>query len=459
MKVCIFGTGYVGLVQAAALAEHGHDVMCLDVVESKIEQLKRGQIPIYERDLELFVKNNQERGTLHFDTDPAPAVSASQIIFIAVGTPPNEDGSADLRHVLGVAKQIGDLVSLNDKYLEKVVVVKSTVPIGTGDQVEAVLQSALISRGLQKDIKIHVVSNPEFLKEGQALADCMRPDRIIIGLEGEHQQVAAHLMTTLYSSFNHNKARVLIMGRRDAEMTKYTANSMLAARISFMNEMALIAEQYGVDINNVRLGIGSDQRIGSSFIYPGCGYGGSCFPKDVSALIRSAGAVGVNTQILQAIEDVNARQKRVLADKVIKHYGADLKGKTFAMWGLAFKPETDDIREAPSRTIMEILWEHGAHIQAHDFEATDNIHALYGDHPQLTLCQSKEDALNGADALILCTEWTQYRNLDHERMRDLMKQNCQLVIFDGRNIYNPELCNVNGFEYYGIGTGRSIIQK
>jgi len=438
MKVTIFGTGYVGLVQAAVLADVGHEVCCVDVDEAKVEGLKNGVIPIYEPGLEELVIENYREGRLIFTTDAGEGVNFGQIIFIAVGTPPEEDGSADLQYVLAVAATIAE-----NMQEEKVIVDKSTVPVGTADKVSKALATGLKLRGA--DIPFEVVSNPEFLKEGAAISDCQRPDRIIIGTESEN---AEKLMRQLYQPFNRNHDKIIVMDPRSAEMTKYAANCMLATKISFMNEMANIAERVGADIEHVRQGIGSDPRIGFQFIYPGCGYGGSCFPKDVNALVHTAKINGYTSEILNAVESVNARQKSKLFEYIGSHYGEDLTGKNFALWGLSFKPNTDDIREASSRVLMEQLWAAGASVRAFDPEAMDEIRKVYGDNENLLLVDSKEDALEGADALVICTEWHNFRAPNFDTMRNKLADK---TVFDGRNMYDPLVMKEKGLKYYCIG--------
>ncbi|NIF47114.1 UDP-glucose/GDP-mannose dehydrogenase family protein [Enterobacter sp. Ap-916] len=443
MKVTVFGIGYVGLVQAAVLADVGHDVMCIDVDAKKVENLKKGEIPIFEPGLAPLVKKNYEEGRLQFSTNAEEGVNHGEMHYIAVGTPPDEDGSADLKYVTSVARTIAQYMDSH-----KVVIDKSTVPVGTADKVRAVMEETLKSRGLE--INFDVVSNPEFLKEGAAVADCMRPERIVIGTDNEE---VIDLLRELYEPFNRNHDRMILMDIRSAELTKYAANCMLATKISFMNEIANLAERLGADIEKVRMGIGSDSRIGYSFIYPGCGYGGSCFPKDVQALIRTAEQIGYTPKILQAVEEVNYAQKQKLPEFVTRHFGQDLKGKTFALWGLSFKPNTDDMREASSRVLIEALWERGAEIQAFDPEAMDETQRIYGHRSDLRLMGTKEAALQGADALVVCTEWQSFKAPDFDLMKKSLKQP---VIFDGRNLYDPERLNKRGFVYYAIGRGASI---
>lgn len=445
MKVTIFGTGYVGLVTGACLAEVGHHVMCVDVDEQKIEGLKNGIMPIYEPGLDSIVKENYESGRLLFSTNIEEAVGFATIQFIAVGTPPDEDGSADLQYVLSVANSIGEY--MND---DKIVIDKSTVPVGTGDKVAAELTKKLVSR--KTNHQFHVVSNPEFLKEGAAVNDFMKPERIIIGTDNAEVE---KIIRELYAPFNRNHERTIFMDVRSAELTKYAANSLLATKISFMNEISNLAERLGADIEKVRLGIGSDPRIGYHFIYPGCGYGGSCFPKDVQALARTANEVGYEAELLNAVESVNYRQKEVLFNKITEHFHGkeNLKGKTVALWGLAFKPNTDDMREASSRTLMKFLWEAGAIVNAYDPESMEETQRIYGSRSDLNLMGTKEACLQNADMLVICTEWKQFRAPDF----DLIKASIsEAVIFDGRNLYEPELMKEKGFTYYAIGRGDSI---
>lgn len=443
MKVAVFGSGYVGLVTGSCLSNVGNHVMCVDIDQAKIDRLVSGDIPIYEPGLDQLVLNNVANGQLSFTTDAKLAIEHADIIFIAVGTPPNEDGSADLQYVLAVASTIGE--HLNDY---KVIVGKSTVPVGTCDKVEATISEVLAKKFSHQAFS--VVSNPEFLKEGSAIEDFLKPDRIVVGTNDER---AMAVMSELYAPFNRNHNRVMFMDRRSSELTKYAANAMLATKISFINELSNIAERVGADIEHVRLGIGSDPRIGYQFIYPGCGYGGSCFPKDVNALERTAQSVGYDAPLLQAVESVNAQQKLNLVEKVCQHFGDDLSGKTFALWGLAFKPETDDMREASSRVIMEALWARGAHIQGFDPVAMEEAQSLYPHESKLNLVGTKEAALKSADALIICTEWKVFRSPDFELIASSLKTP---VIFDGRNLYDPEKLSDLGINYYAIGRGLSI---
>jgi len=438
MNITVIGTGYVGLVSGTCLAEVGNHVLCIDIDQSKIDMLDNGEIPIYEPGLEELVKKNVDAGRLSFSSDVSKGVDFGSILFIAVGTPPDEDGSADLKHVLAVASDIGKY--MNDY---RVIVTKSTVPVGTADKVRNAVTTALEEKGASTEFS--VVSNPEFLKEGAAVEDFLKPDRIVVGADDDR---AIEMMRELYAPFNRNHERIIVMDIRSAEMTKYAANAMLATKISFMNEMANLAELLGADIENVRHGIGADPRIGYYFIYPGCGYGGSCFPKDVQALHRTAKAVGYDAQILDAVEAVNKRQKSVIVNKVIKRFGDNLQGKKFAVWGLAFKPETDDMREAPSRTIIEALWQRGATIAAYDPVAEEEVERIYGQRDDLSLVADPYDALDEVDGLIIVTEWKVFRSPDLEDMLSKMKTP---VIFDGRNIYQPETIRKAGFEYFGIG--------
>ena len=444
MKVTIFGTGYVGLVTGTCLADMGHHVMCVDINEQKVQALKQGIIPIFEPGLDALVKANVASGNLNFTTSAEEGVNYADVQFIAVGTPPDEDGSADLQYVLAVANSIASYMS---GY--KVIVNKSTVPVGTADKVQAVVEKVLQARGTA--LEFDVVSNPEFLKEGAAVNDCMKPDRIVIGAKSDK---AVAMMKELYAPFNRNHDRMIVMDVRSSELTKYAANCMLATKISFMNEMANLAERLGADIEQVRLGIGSDPRIGYHFIYPGCGYGGSCFPKDVQALIRTADQIDFDSHILKAVEQVNERQKSVLVDRVKEHFGRNnIAGKTFALWGLAFKPNTDDMREAPARVVMEALWQLGAKVQAFDPEAMEETQRIYGQRDDLSLCGTKEAALQNADALIICTEWKNFRAPDFKALRAALKHP---VVFDGRNLYDPEVVKRHDMVYYAIGRGDSI---
>ncbi|HTD27762.1 MAG TPA: UDP-glucose/GDP-mannose dehydrogenase family protein [Xanthomonadaceae bacterium] len=443
MRVTLFGTGYVGLVTGACLAEVGNDVVCIDIDEAKIDGLRRGVVPIFEPGLEELVRTNQSAGRLHFSTDAAAGIAHGDVLFIAVGTPPDEDGSADLSHVLDVARTIG-------RHLERpaVIVDKSTVPVGTGDRVRVAIAEQLATRGI--DLSFDVVSNPEFLKEGDAVKDCMRPDRIIIGTDSAH---AIEEMKRLYAPFNRNHERIVVMDTRSAELTKYAANAMLATKISFMNEMANIAERVGADIEMVRHGIGSDPRIGYAFIYPGAGYGGSCFPKDVQALEHVARQHGYTARILASVEAVNRAQKSRLFELVQGHFKGQVSGLRFAVWGLAFKPNTDDMREAPSRTLLEGLWSAGASVRAYDPEAMDEARRQFGERADLTLCATPGEALEGADALIVITEWKAFWSPNFAAIAAALGKK---AIFDGRNIYDPVEVEAAGLAYYGIGRGRSV---
>jgi UDPglucose 6-dehydrogenase len=442
MRVTIFGSGYVGLVTGACLADAGNDVLCVDVDAKKIEGLKRGEVPIHEPGLDALIKTNAEAERLRFTTSAAEGVTHGQLQLIAVGTPPDEDGSADLKYVLAVARTIGEHMT---EY--KVVVTKSTVPVGTADKVGAAVAESLTKR--QAEIEFDVVSNPEFLKEGAAIEDFMRPDRVVVGADNPR---VTELMRALYEPFTRSREKVIVMDVKSAELTKYAANAMLATKISFMNELANLAERFGADIEKVRVGIGSDARIGYHFIYPGLGYGGSCFPKDVQALGRSARGVGYEARLLDAVESVNNAQKRVLFDKINKHYGGKLAGKTFAVWGLAFKPGTDDMREAPSRVLVEALWGGGAKVRAFDPAAMKEAKRIWGDRADLTLTARGREALEGADALVIVTEWKEFRSPDFEYLKKTLKAP---VIFDGRNLYDPAAMKKQGFKYYAIGRGEA----
>jgi UDPglucose 6-dehydrogenase len=440
MRITIFGSGYVGLVTGACLADAGNHVLCVDVDERKTAMLQRGEVPIHEPGLESLIRRSAEAGRLRFTTNAQEGVDHGLFQLIAVGTPPDEDGSADLRYVLAVGRTIGE--HMNDY---KVVVTKSTVPVGTADKVRGAVQESLDKRHAR--VEFDMVSNPEFLKEGAAISDFMRPDRVVIGTDSDR---ATELLRSLYEPFTHNRDRMIVMDLRSAELTKYAANAMLATRISFMNELANLAERFGADIESVRIGLGSDPRIGYAFIYPGLGYGGSCFPKDVQALKRSAEEVGYDASILAAVESVNNRQKQVLFNKIKAHFG-ELRGKTIAIWGLAFKPNTDDMREAASRVLMESLWSASAKVRAYDPVAMPECLRIYGDRPDLTLCKNSHAALAGADALAIVTEWREFRSPDFEHIKGALQTP---VIFDGRNIYEPEQMAQAGFSYYAIGRGK-----
>ena len=438
MNVTVVGTGYVGLVTGTCLAEVGNHVLCIDNDENKIEGLRNGKLPIYEPGLDNLVEENLHARRLEFGTDIAEGIDYGNIIFIAVGTPPDEDGSADLSYVLDVANSIGEHLS---EY--RVVVTKSTVPVGTADKVRDTIDKALENRGV--NIEFDVVSNPEFLKEGAAVEDFLKPDRIVIGVDSDRSY---ELMHRLYQPFNRNHDRVIRMDIRSSELTKYAANAMLATKISFMNEMANLAEKLGADIESVRQGIGSDPRIGYHFIYPGCGYGGSCFPKDVQALYRTAGHNDYEARILASVEQVNNDQKFVPVKKLVAHFGEDFSAKTFAIWGLSFKPNTDDMREAPSRVVMDQIWQRGGKVKAYDPVSMDEAQRIYNDHPSLQLVNDPYNALIGTDALVVVTEWKIFRSLDLDVMKKNMRQH---VIVDGRNIYDPRILREAGFVYYGIG--------
>jgi UDPglucose 6-dehydrogenase len=449
MKVTIFGSGYVGLVSAACLADAGNHVICVDIDEDRVAQLNRGEVPVHEPGLEALLRRNHDAGRLEFTADVARAVEHGLFQLIAVGTPPEEDGSADLRHVLQVARAIGGSLT---RYA--IVVTKSTVPVGTADRVRREVQSALSARAAA--IEFDVVSNPEFLKEGAAIEDFMRPDRIVVGTDNPR---TTELLRALYDPFTRNHDRLVVMDIRSAELTKYAANAMLATKISFMNELAGVAERVGADIEKVRIGIGSDPRIGYSFIYPGIGYGGSCFPKDVKALIRSAQQAGHDAELLRSVESVNERQKTVLVDKVRLHFNDRLAGRTFALWGLAFKPNTDDMREAPSRTIIDALLAADATVRAYDPVASVTAARLYAGTPRaarLVFCKDAYEAAQGAQALLIATEWKEFRSPDYDRLKALLTQP---LIFDGRNLYDPHLMQRLGFEYFAIGRGRTMHEE
>ncbi|MEK6749151.1 MAG: UDP-glucose/GDP-mannose dehydrogenase family protein [Pseudomonadota bacterium] len=440
MKITIFGSGYVGLVTGACLADVGNDVICVDIDAQKINQLKQGEIPIFEPGLTDMVHKNTRDGRLRFTTDVAAGVAHGLFQFIAVGTPPDEDGSADLQYVTAVAKGVGVHM---DSY--RIIVNKSTVPVGTADKVRTAVQAELTKRGVK--IEFDVVSNPEFLKEGAALDDFMKPDRIVVGSDNPR---TTELLRALYAPFNRNHERIISMDIRSAELTKYAANAMLATKISFMNELANIAERLGADIEKVRIGIGSDPRIGYHFIYPGAGYGGSCFPKDVQALERTARQYQYDASLLQAVEKVNYKQKQRIFAKIHAHFNGELRGRTFALWGLSFKPNTDDMREAPARALMEALWQAGARVQAYDPEAIAETQRIYGQRADLQFGEHPESVLSGADALVIMTEWKVFRSPDFANIKKVLKSP---VIFDGRNIYDPEFLQREGFTYYGIGRG------
>ncbi|WGI24902.1 UDP-glucose/GDP-mannose dehydrogenase family protein [Halomonas alkaliantarctica] len=437
MQISVFGTGYVGLVAGACLADVGHQVTCMDVNAERIDQLNGGEVPIFEPGLSTIVAHNVAAGRLRFTTDAAQAIADGELLFIAVGTPPDEDGSADLRYVLEVARTIGQHM---DSY--KLVIDKSTVPVGTAEKVHAAISDVLEKRGVS--LAFDVCSNPEFMKEGAAIEDFTRGARIIVGTESE--RVKAH-MQECYAPYNRNHEKLMFMSVRAAELTKYAANAMLATKISFMNEIANLAERLDVDIEDVRRGIGSDPRIGYHFIYPGCGYGGSCFPKDVQALERAARQLGYTPELLSAVEAVNLRQKQTLFTKLQDSLG-NLSGKTIAVWGLAFKPSTDDMREAPSRTLMEALWQAGAKVQAFDPEAMAECRRIYGERDELMLAGDRIQAVKGADALVICTEWKEFRSVDFTWLAD---QLAEKVVIDGRNLYTPSAAEEAGLRYIGVG--------
>ena len=443
MKIAVVGTGYVGLVSGACLAEVGNEVLCLDLDASKIKILNEGGIPIHEPGLQEMVQRNVAAGRLHFTTSIEESVAFGQVQFICCGTPPDEDGSADLQYVIAAARNIAKNMT---EY--KIIVDKSTVPVGTADKVRAAISEELVKRGV--NLSFAIVSNPEFLKEGAAVEDFMRPDRVVIGVEDDR---AALIMRDLYAPFNRNHDRVIVMDIKSAELTKYAANCMLATRISFMNELANLADKLGADIEQVRLGIGSDPRIGYHFLYPGCGYGGSCFPKDVQALIRTADSIGQPLKVLNAVEAANEAQKRILLEKIKSKYGSDLKGKMFALWGLAFKPNTDDMREASSRVIIQGLWDMGATVTAYDPVAMIESKRIFGDDPRLAYSNSPMDTLVNADALIIVTEWKEFRAPDFKKIKDILRTP---IIFDGRNMYTPGLVKEAGLEYITIGRGDAL---
>lgn len=446
MKVTVFGTGYVGLVTGACLADVGHDVLCVDIDQAKVDNLSAGIIPIYEPGLEAIVKQAVVNGLLNFTTSMDRAAQHGELQFIAVGTPSGEDGSADLQYVVAVAKTIGQRIT---DY--RVVVNKSTVPIGTAEIVNKTIAGELEKRGVS--VPFDVVSNPEFLKEGAAVNDFMKPDRIVVGTDSEK---AESLLRELYAPFNRSHDRMIFMDVRSAELTKYAANAMLATKISFINEMANLAELLGADIEKVRNGIGADPRIGYHFIYPGCGYGGSCFPKDVKALIKIARNVDYQAGLMEAVDKVNQAQKDKLFQYINRHFSGDLQGKVFALWGLSFKPNTDDMREAPSRVLMEALWAAGAKIQAYDPVAMEETQHIYGLRDDLKLVGTKEAALEKADALIICTEWKNFRAPNFDQLKSTLRAP---VIFDGRNLYEPDRMATLGFEYYGVGRGLSVVTR
>jgi len=445
MKITIYGSGYVGLVTGACLAQVGNQVLCVDIDSEKIDMLNTGQIPIHEPGLDDIIQSNIAAGRIEFTTDPAKGVAHGLFQFIAVGTPPDEDGSADLSYVLNVAETIAE--HMQDYRL---IVNKSTVPVGTADLVRQTVKRKCIE--LNKDAAFDIASNPEFLKEGAAIEDFMKPDRVVVGTDSEK---ASELMRALYQPFNRNRDRINVMDIRSAELTKYAANALLATKISFINELANLAERVGADIEQVRLGIGSDPRIGYHFIYPGCGYGGSCFPKDVQALQKIGLKADYETTLIAAVDAVNQAQKEVLYSKIKTYFGNQISTKTFALWGLAFKPNTDDMREASSRALMQNLWAAGAKVQAYDPVAMDECKRIYGQRDDLTLCNNAEQALQGADALIIVTEWTEFRSPNFATLKAILQNP---LIFDGRNLYDPSDLEAQGIEYYAIGRGRSVNQ-
>ena len=443
MKVTVFGSGYVGLVTGACFADAGNQVLCVDIDAAKVARLQEGEVPIHEPGLEQLVRRSLDKGRLKFTTDALAGVRHGLFQFIAVGTPPGEDGSADLSHVLAVAETIGRHMTEF-----RIIVDKSTVPVGTADEVRERIERTLGERGV--NLEFDVVSNPEFLKEGAAVSDFMKPDRIVVGTDDPR---TAELLRSLYEPFTRNRDRMIVMDVRSAELTKYAANAMLATKISFMNEMANVAERVGADIEKVRLGIGSDPRIGYSFIYPGAGYGGSCFPKDVKALVHSARQHGLDARLLASVEAVNERQKSVLFEKINSYFQGKLAGRTVALWGLAFKPNTDDMREAPSRTLMDALWSAGATVRAYDPVAMPEARRIYGERADLVLADSAEQALAGADALAILTEWQEFRSPDFDGIRDALRSP---AIFDGRNLYDPALVRSFGLRYFAIGRGEPL---
>ncbi|MFZ5756994.1 MAG: UDP-glucose dehydrogenase family protein [Pseudomonadota bacterium] len=443
MKITVFGSGYVGLVTGACLADVGHEVLCVDVDARKVEMLRRAEVPIYEPGLSELVKGCLAQKTLAFTTSAQEGVAHGELIFIAVGTPPDEDGSSDLKYVFAVARSIAEHMSDT-----KIVIDKSTVPVGTAEKVAGVIAEGLAKRGVK--IPYHVCSNPEFLKEGSAIEDFTRAARIVIGTDSEDVRNA---MRQCYAPYNRNHDKLIFMGVRAAELTKYAANAMLATKISFMNEMAQLAERLGVDIEQVRIGIGSDPRIGFHFIYPGCGYGGSCFPKDIKALQHIATTSGYTPRMLTAVEGVNETQKGSLFAKLSHALGGSVKGKTIAVWGLAFKPNTDDMREAPSRVLLEAVWAAGGKVRAYDPKAAEETHRIYGDRPDLLLCGQRDEALQGADALVICTEWKAFRSVNFGWLKSQLKQP---VVVDGRNLFDPEDVAKSGIRYYAVGRGQTV---
>jgi len=443
MRVTIFGAGYVGLVTGVCLAEVGNHVLCVDVDKTRIQKLQEGICPIHEPGLPELISKNMKAGRLSFTNDSALGISHGFYLFIAVGTPQDQDGSADLQYVYSVANTIGDYI---EDY--RIVITKSTVPVGTCDQVEKIIQERLVAR--EKAIVFDVASNPEFLREGAAIEDFMNSDRIVVGAKNER---AEEHFKVLYSPFNRNQDRLIIMDPRSAELTKYAANAMLATKVSYINEMSRLSELLGADIEKIRIGIGFDPRIGTHFINPGCGYGGSCFPKDLSALMQMAKVTNLDVPLISAVQQVNEDQKKILFHKMKKYFNGSLQNKTIALWGLSFKPNTDDMREAPSRTLMELLWKEGARIHAHDPVAMGEAKRIYGDKPELKLCQTPEETLKNADALMIVTEWPVFSSPDFQRIKEELKQP---VIFDGRNLYDPNYLRKLGFQYYAIGRGEVI---
>ncbi len=443
MRVTIFGAGYVGLVTAACLAERGNHVLCVDVDKIRVQKLKAGICPIHEPGLPELILQNSKAGRLDFTDDPAAGVDHGFYLFIAVGTPQHEDGSADLQHVYSVANTIGNCI---EDY--RIIVTKSTVPVGSCDKVEQIIHECLAKRG--KTVAFDVSSNPEFLREGAAIDDFMNSDRIVVGVNNERSK---EYFKVLYAPFNRNQDRLITMDPRSAELTKYAANAMLATKISYINQLSQLSERLGADIEQVRIGIGFDPRIGTHFINPGCGYGGSCFPKDLSALMQMAKTASLDFALINAVQQVNEQQKEVLFHKMKKHFKAELKHKTIALWGLSFKPNTDDMREAPSRTLMELLWTEGAKINAHDPVAMLEAKRIYGDRPDLKLCATPEETLKDADALAIVTEWPVFSSPDFHRIKQELKQP---VIFDGRNLYEPTYLKKLGFSYYAIGRGDAL---
>lgn len=447
MNIAIIGSGYVGLVTGTCFAEMGNDVICVDIDEKKVEQLRAGELPIYEPELDVYLHRNLREERLSFTTDLAEAVASSDIIFLALPTPPGEDGSADLSYVLGVAGQIADLLKEADERSYKILVNKSTVPVGTADKVRAIVEEA----GLEAGVDFDVVSNPEFLREGVAVADFMKPDRVVIGTSSDK---AAKLMRLLYEPFVRQGNPIQVIDERSAEVTKYAANAFLATKITFMNEIANLCEEVGANVDAVRVGIGSDNRIGKQFLYAGIGFGGSCFPKDVQALARTSTAYGYHFRILESVLEVNDSQRRVLVDRVKAYFGGSLAGRTVAIWGLAFKPHTDDVREAPSHVIIRGLLEEGATVQVFDPEAMETTRVVFGD--DITYADTAYSVLEGADVLLICTEWPEFRRPKLDKMKALLKQP---VIFDGRNVYYPERMAEAGFEYYSIGRPHSAPEE